>query len=59
MDGVTIEKIAAAALEDALPKVELIPTSRKDGSNKNVAWNVSGGVYETVQFVSRQNCETG
>ena len=57
----TIEKLVAA-LRDALPKVELISTSRNSGANKTVAWNVCGSVCYTghlfMQLVSQQNCET-
>lgn len=56
-----IEKFVAAS-RGALPKLELIRTSRKDTGNKNVARNVYGRVCYTGQFfmqlVSQQNCVT-
>ena len=39
----TIEKFVAA-LQGALPKIELVCASCKDGGNKNVARNVCGRV---------------
>ena len=44
-----IEKFAAE-LRDALPKVELISTSRNDGGNENVASNVWQSVTLGIFF---------
>ena len=45
----TIENFVAA-FRDALPKLELISTSRSSGGNQNVTRNVSGKVCYTGQF---------